>query len=250
MGASSRGTLLLAASLLTSVRWAGAQNIGPLKPVDPAPFAALIHERFRALVAGDSAGFHRLVADEAHGWGDDGIPAGLSTTLPRVAAGAWKGIDFQIADVEVARSGALALAGFWLLYDFPVRPDSTVHFRNRVSIIFVQRAGRWLQLQYTESHNPRLPPPIHLDSLALSEFVGDYEWWPGYVDRVTQRGDSLFQQATDESEPTPLLASSPETFYTVGDPGMVVFVRDKSGRVTHYALHWVDGQVTLARRVH
>ena len=43
--------------------------------------------------------------------------------------------------------------------------------------------------------------------------------------------------------------ATPEAFYIAGDPSLLVFIRDSTGRVVAYVLHEPDGQVTRARKL-
>jgi hypothetical protein len=85
--------------------------------------------------------------------------------------------------------------------------------------------------------------------VVLDEYVGRYEWWPGYVDVISRNGDQLFGQATGEAKASLNQAATPESVFISGDASLLVFIRDKTGRVGGYILHWPDGQVTRARKV-
>jgi hypothetical protein len=115
--------------------------------------------------------------------------------------------------------------------------------------VFIWREGRWLYLQHQETLkavNPKAEAP---DVRSLDDYVGRYEWWPGYVDIITRQGNALFGQDSPHAAPTPMEASSGESFFVKGDASRVTFVRDRHGRVTHYLLHFPNGQVVVARKL-
>ena len=113
----------------------------------------------------------------------------------------------------------------------------------------MQREGHWLLLRHTETHSLAWPTPQTLDTALLDEYVGRYECWPGYVDLISRNGNQLFNQATGDAKASLNQAATPESFYNAGDPSLFVFIRDKTGRVDSYVLHWPDGQVTRARKL-
>ncbi|MEO6528953.1 MAG: hypothetical protein ABIP93_20210, partial [Gemmatimonadaceae bacterium] len=114
----------------------------------------------------------------------------------------------------------------------------------------------WLFVQHSETPIVALggypvaaPVP---DSASLAAFVGDYEWWPGFVDRITERGGRLFGQDPDHTEepPHPFVAAGGEAFYPDNDSsGLTVFARDTSGRVTGYYPRVAGGPLIVARKI-
>lgn len=115
--------------------------------------------------------------------------------------------------------------------------------------VFIWREGRWLFLQHEETLqivNPKAAAP---EARSLDDYVGRYEWWPGYVDIITRKGNTLFGQDSPDAAPTPMKASSGESFFIAGDASLVTFARDRNGRVTHYLFHFPDGQVVVARKL-
>ena len=89
------------------------------------------------------------------------------------------------------------------------------------------------------------------DSAALGEFVGDYESWPGLVDRITQRGAGLYAQDRDHQEwAGRLIAAGAEAFYPEDDSAaLMVFVRDTTGHVTHFITRLTGGPLIVARKI-
>ena len=73
--------------------------------------------------------------------------------------------------------------------------------------------------------------------------MGRYEWWPGYVDLISRRGNQLFNRATGDAKAELNLAATPEAFFIAHDPSVIVLIRDGKGRVIAYLLHLPDGQV-------
>ena len=69
------------------------------------------------------------------------------------------------------------------------------------------------------------------------------------MDVISHRGNQLFNRATGDTQAELNLATTPEAFFIAHDPSLIVFIRDKKGRVIAYVLHLPDGQVIRARKL-
>jgi hypothetical protein len=115
--------------------------------------------------------------------------------------------------------------------------------------VFVLRANRWLFLEHAETHVLDAPRAASVDGPALDDFVGRYEWWPGYQETFSRRGGQLYGQATGDTTSTPLLPATGESFFAADDAGIAIFVRGRDGKVSHELVHFPDGKVVVARKV-
>ena len=127
--------------------------------------------------------------------------------------------------------------------------------RARETNVLVRVNGRWRFAQHSDTPVMALgdyPVAAAPDSATLGEFVGDYEGWLGAFDRVTQRGSELYLQDPDhkESGAVKLVAAGAEAFYPENESvALMVFVRDTTGRVSHYITRMAGGPLLIARKV-
>jgi hypothetical protein len=211
-------------------------------------FRRLIADRIAASLKRDTAAYHKFLDRDAVYVNDDGTRETADQHVRRIASRGIGHSTIDIDSVHVFRLGEFAMVDYSMIEHVPGGPRSMA-FPGRSLDTFVERKGHWLVLGHAETHALAQPKPIVLDPAALDEYVGRYEWWPGYVDSVTRKGTQLFQQTTGEPFASANDAATAESFFEVGDASLMVFVRDKTGRVTGYILHWPDGQVTAARKL-
>ena len=119
----------------------------------------------------------------------------------------------------------------------------------RVSETYVRPDHQWLLMRHAEVRIISQPITQQLNKSLLAEYVGRYEWWPGYVDVISRRGNQLFNQVTGDAKAELNLAATPESFFIAHDPSLIVFIRDEKGHVIAYLLHLPDGQVIRARKL-
>jgi hypothetical protein len=158
--------------------------------------------------------------------------------------------------VQVRRAGTVLLTDALVTQRMRVAGVDHVS-RWRESNALVRAGGRWRIAQHSATPMAALAefpvaPSAIPDSATLADFVGDYEGWPGVVDRITQRGARLFIQdpARPNDPPYPLVAAGAEAFYPLDDSlGLLVFARDATGRVTHYVTRNEGGPVVVARKI-
>ena len=245
-----------ALSCLTLLAWLAIASVGyaqarPSADTSSAFFERLIAERRAAAKRGDTVAYRHFVDPDMVYIDDDGSRQSFGEHLRRVAAAGEEEdrIHRDIDSLHVYFVGDVALVDYWtLLRERYGSRDVTSPYR--VLDTFVLRGDQWLLVRHAETHALALPTPIAMSSSALNDYVGRYEWWPGYIDTITRVGNQLFEQGTGEKTATLNFAATPEAFYIAADPSLLVFVRDKTGRVVGYLLHWPDGQVTSARRLH
>ena len=253
--------LLIVLSLLIQMPLtAAAQSALPPDSALTAEVRRLITARVASAVAGDSAALHRLLAPGYVHVNDSGnrhTSQGLLRFVggrrpePGTAASAWK---VSVTRVEVRRVGAVLLADAYVTLEARVGTGG-VSSRLRDMNVLIRDGGQWRFAQHSETPVEALgdfrvaAPP---DSVALEEFVGDFESWPGLVDRITQRGAGLYVQNPDHPEwgIGRLIAAGAEAFYPEDDSAaLMVFVRDTAGRVTHFITRLTGGPLIVARKI-
>jgi hypothetical protein len=153
----------------------------------------------------------------------------------------------EVGELHFRRFGSIAVVDAEVVEYFRLGPRE-MSARAHETDVFVQRGNRWLFLQHAETPTVALPIPIKPDLASLDQYVGRYEWWPGYAEKISRKGDALYVEVTGES-PTLLHPATRESFFVAGEPSLIVFVRDPKGRVTDFLVHFPDGQVFRARKI-
>jgi hypothetical protein len=217
----------------------------------------LIEERVESYNAGDSAKFAALIApgyvhvnDSGTHWSAEHTLRVVAMNRPDAATPAYRA---TVDEVVVRRVGDVVLAD--ALVTLHIGSGAATALNRWRDVNGIVRVGNaWKFAQHSETPTLRLaeyPVVAAPDSAALGEFVGDYEWLPGLVERITQRGGRLYLQdaAHPEWGTQPLIAAGAEAFYPDDDPGALrVFVRDRTGRVTRYIARFAGGPLIIAQR--
>lgn len=240
-----RGKSLLAAVAALSMT-ASPSRAAAAAPAD-ALFRSLILQRVQAHSRGDAPAYRRLLAKEFVHVDDTGTRRTASEIAQIVGSG-------NTSEWQLGALHARLITPSLAVVDCEVTEMVLLGSRRlRMPLhetdVFVLRGGRWLFLEHAETHALDLPVAVALDRDSLSDYAGRYEWWPGFEDIITCRGNQLYGQSSGESIASPLLAASDESFFVEGDPGLTVFVRGKDGRVTHELVHFPDGKVLVARKM-
>jgi ketosteroid isomerase-like protein len=214
----------------------------------------LIHERGKAFRASDTTAYRRLVDPAMVYIDDDGSRRTADEYITNFAAAAKTSENAHpgrghIDSLHVLRAGDMAFVDY-LAVNSQSYGSGQFTSPYRVLETFVRREGRWLLLRHAETHAVVMPARVAVDSSLLAGYVGRYEWWPGYIDTITRVGNQLYDQGSNEQQVVLNIAATPESFFIAGNPSLLVFVRDTTGHVVGYVLHWPDGQVTRARRLH
>ena len=217
---------------------------GPSTP--DSVFQQLVVERIGLAVRGDSSKYRTFVAADAIFINDDGSQDTRAQAVDN--AGHKMSGTLTVDSLHVTRAGDVALVYYGEVEHSEIGSRIlTAPFEALDT--FIWREGRWQLLAHTKTHKINPAPPIVVDSITLQQYVGRYEWWPGFENIVTRRGSTLYQRDSNEKEATLVRAATPESFYTPGNPQLGVFVRDVHGKVTSFVLHEPDGTVDVARRL-
>lgn len=117
----------------------------------------------------------------------------------------------------------------------------------------VRRDGRWLLFAVADGLIPPEPKTAQIDPLLLDAYVGEYAWAPTLISKVERKGDRLLERFGG-SEAGELLPESETTFFVPGeaaggDSSRVIFVKDDSGRVTHYIYRELGATDRIVKKV-
>jgi ketosteroid isomerase-like protein len=225
----------------------GAQGFAAGERTTDSTFRQLISARLGAYDRGDSVAYRQLLADDFVHVDDRGVRRTGAEVIARVGGNSGTPNRHEVGKVHFRRFGNIAVVDAEVVEYFRLGPRE-MSARAHETDVFVQRGNRWVFLQHAETPTLSLPTPVEPDVASLEQYVGRYEWWPGYAERISRKGAALYVQVPGES-PTMLYPASRESFFVAGEPSLMVFVRDPSGRVTDYLVHFPDGQVFRARKV-
>lgn len=213
-------------------------------------FSNLIAERDSVAKRADTAAFRRLLDPDVSYLNDDGARESADQHVRNIlnrgdelAQSRWVRDSLRVQVI-----GDLAFTDSWVVQHRRAGGrDRTFSYRN--SDTYRRKGGTWRLFRHTETHAISSPIPQVVNTSVLEEYVGSYEWWPGYVDVISRRGDRLFNQASGDQATTLNRAATTEAFYVRGDPSLIIFIRDTTGRVVGYIDHEPDGQVLKARKL-
>lgn len=234
--------------VLLGVGGASAQTASTSANVDERVFHDLILRRRVAYGHGDTASYGRLVSPDVVHIDDRGNRRNRSALMKFVLVNAGGRARYEVGVVHVRHAGSLAITDCDVTEYIPFGPREQ-RIAAHESNVFEHRDGRWLLLQHSETPILSQPVPAALDSMTLEQYLGRYEWYPGYGDTISRRGARLFIQSTGDAEPTALTAAGNDAFFVDGDPTVEFFVRDSTGRVSQELVHFLDGRLVIARRV-
>jgi hypothetical protein len=222
-------------------------------PAVPEPtvdlFNRMLSDRMDAVAHADARRYAKYVADDAVFVDDYGVQETAAAHIATIGRRPVGRSRYVLDSVQVDRRKDDFVIVTWTGAEYVMFGTQEVRTAYRGVETWVARAGRWLTESHSEAQVIVAPPPLQVPPETLQDYVGRYEWWPGYIDTITRDGDQLFSQGTGDTERTLSVAATPESFYFPGEPNLVVFARDRTGRVTHYVLHWSDGHTTVARRI-
>jgi ketosteroid isomerase-like protein len=224
-----------------------AQGSAASNPTSESTFRQLFAGRLAAFDRGDSSAYRKLLADDFVHVDDRGVRRTVAQVISRVVRNSGTQNRHEVGELHFRRFGEIAVVDAEVVEYFRLGPRE-MSARAHETDVFVQRGNRWLFLQHAETPTVALPIPVEPDLASLDQYVGRYEWWPGYAEKISRKGAALYVQVPGES-PTMLYPASRESFFAGGEPSLIVFVRDPKGRVTHYLVHFPDGQVFRARKV-
>ncbi len=212
-------------------------------------FSKLLATEYSATVHGDTATLARQMADDLV-WiiGPDGTTMTKKRLLEASSGFGAQAPRFVADSVHATRFGDVATVDY-LRHDTWPLGDSSFTDSWRALDVFVWRSGRWQLERHTQVWLVMPAKSIALDSVSLNAFVGRYQIASGYVDNVHWEGGHLVATASGQTVGARLVPVSSTAFSPDGDGKLIVFERDRSGRVTGYVQGYPDGSVWRARRL-
>jgi len=207
----------------------------------------MVADRLAAYDHGNADAYRQLIADDFVHVDDQGVRRTIDEVMARVSKHSGSTNRHEVGKLNARQFGDIAVADVEITEYLKLGPREMALPAHELDV-FVNRNSKWLFLQHSETPAATTPVPAQVEAAELDQYTGQYEWWPGYIEIVSRKGDKLFVQAVGD-EPTELQPSSHESFFVAGDPSMVVFVRNPKGQVTHFLVHFPDGQVISAKKI-
>ena len=114
---------------------------------------------------------------------------------------------------------------------------------------FVKKDGAWLLIAHAQMPDLLKRQPVKVNPAGFPQYVGQYQWSPGYVDTITVAGGKLMAQLTDDDKPYELKPLNETTFFVDGDDdeGLIVFEKAASGSVARYVYRTSGGDITAKK---
>ncbi|HEY7638213.1 MAG TPA: DUF4440 domain-containing protein [Steroidobacteraceae bacterium] len=157
-----------------------------------------------------------------------------------------------LEDLKVRISGDTAIATFHSLQFTQIGGQTTSIHKWQIET-HVRRDGRWLLLSVADGLIPPEPTAVKIDPSILAAYAGDYEWAPTLISKIEPAGDRL-REHLGGGDPAEWLPESDASFFVPGaaaggDASRMIFVKDASGRVTHYIYRELGGTDRIVRKI-
>lgn len=206
-----------------------APDQGVARGADSSAVAALVSARLAAANAGDTAAWHRLVAEDAL-WTGPALPVATTTeVLAEIASNRLtRPVPQDVRQLTVHLYGSVAQVTYVILAHQPAEPPSSGK-RFRKTDTYVRRGGTWVLIGGTELLLP-FRPEVHPSPEQVATLFGRYLL--GQTDTLTVRPGAGGHLVLDGSGAVDtLLAEDDSTYFVDGDAGSWIFGHVASGRV-------------------
>lgn len=230
--------LLLLAKALT-VPALGAEQVA-----SDALFRKLVLERIQAYGRGDVATYMAMLADGFVHVSDLGQRRGKDQMRAFVGAHGDYHATYDIASLTWRKEGDLAIVEAEIHEHSPDTENAL-----RETDVFTWRKHRWLYLRHHETAIWQAPVSVAVPDDRLEDYAGRYRTATGTVDVITAKGRTLLGRTLPSTVAAPFVQVARGAFGTNDDPTLVVFLRDRTGRVTGCLWHLPSGQTVISRRI-
>jgi ketosteroid isomerase-like protein len=117
----------------------------------------------------------------------------------------------------------------------------------------MRRGQNWVLVGGADGLIPLEPVAVKVDPRIYDAYVGQYEWGPTLISTITREGDRLMEQFNGP-EKSELLPENETTFFVKGeaasgDSSRLIFVKDATGRVTHYIYRELGGMDRAVKKI-
>jgi ketosteroid isomerase-like protein len=198
-----------------------------------------IQQRLDALRRGDAKTYISYFGDDCIVTGDNG-----ALTKPENIAKEWgddshSGILYKGSEpmeLKVHVYGGMAVASFRVELDEDWAGQKLFE-ASRINDTFARRGGKWLLVAHHETSIPNARRvAAKVDPKVFDAYVGEYQITPKYTVKVRREGDKLMDRWPGDAAYTEDVPVSESTFVARGELGEVIYVKDDTGRVSHFII--------------
>jgi hypothetical protein len=115
---------------------------------------------------------------------------------------------------------------------------------------FIKKDGSWVLIAHAQMPELLKRQAVKVNPAVFTQYAGQYEWSPGFVDTISVAGGKLMSQLTNEDKPDELQPLNQTTFFVDGDDdeGLIIFEKGASGNVSRY-VYRTRGQDLIAKKI-
>jgi ketosteroid isomerase-like protein len=210
-----------------------------------------ILQRLDALNRGDMKSYLSYFADDCIFIVDNGAVMKPQAVIKGSAHEREHGIIERRDDpveFRIRSFGDTAVASFRINYDEDWAGQK-LYGSSRLTDVFARRGGRWLLVAHDEIPIPNARRvAVKVDPRVFDAYAGEYQLTPNFIVRVKREGDNLMEQWPGDVEFSADVPVSETTFVARGSGGESIYVKDASGRVTHFILRDASGDL-IAKKI-
>jgi ketosteroid isomerase-like protein len=210
-----------------------------------------IRQRLEAVYRGDAKAYVTYFGDDCIITGDNGALVKPEAIVKEWADDLHSGATFKASDLmdfQVHSYGDIAVASFRIDLDQD-RDGQKLFESSRFTDVFARRGGRWLLVVHHETTIPNARRvAAKVDPAVFDAYAGEYQLPLNQTVKIKREGDKLMEQwpgATEYSEEVPV---SESTFVARGELGEVIYVKDKTGKVSHFIIRTGSGDL-IAKKI-
>ncbi len=210
-----------------------------------------IRQRLALLARRDMKTYLTYFADDCIVIDDNGAVMKSQDIVKESADELQSGIIYRAdapLDFRVRSYGDTAVATFRLNYDEDWAGQKT-YSSARLTDVLVRRGRRWLVVSHQETPIPYARSvAAKVDPSVFDAYVGEYQLTPNFIVKVKRAGDQLMDQWPGDAVYTADVPVSETTFVARGGLGEAIYVKDESGRVTHFIFRTASGDL-IAKKI-
>jgi len=115
---------------------------------------------------------------------------------------------------------------------------------------YIKKDGSWVLIAHAQMPELLKRQSVKVNPVVFTQYAGQYEWGPGFVDTISVAGGKLMSQLTNEDKPDELQPLNETTFFVDGDDaeGLIIFEKGASGSVSRY-VYRTRGQDLIAKKI-
>lgn len=225
-------------------------------PSDPQPnvereVREAIRQRLEALRSGDVRTYASFFAADCVITSDTGALRTPKEVAREFASAVHSGITYKGSepmDVKFYTFGDMAVANFRLELDEDWGGQKLLG-SSRFTDVFARRGPRWLLVSHHQTAIPNARRlAVKVDPSLFDAYAGEYQLTPNYIVKVKREGDKLMGQWPEDEEYVEGVPLSETTFVARGRAGEMIYVKDETGKVSHFILRTISGDL-IAKKI-